>query len=259
MPKKSNIDPETNLTIRQKNILFSVIKEYCDYGVEVGSKELKDKYRFSFSYATIRNELAVLRDLGYLFQPFLNAGSKPTDKAFRLFVNQLIVGLQATSQKQQELKKQILEMESKQLNLSKEISRLLAVQTGGAAFSVGQMETVSGMANLLENPGDGKVADILDFLDNLDTYKPHLLSGETANSKDGNEKNHLNTVIGNENPVLPLGKGYAMVTTEVFLSGGGKEVVGLITPIHLLAKEKNLELLDAISKVLGKKGVDNNI
>ena len=43
-----------------------------------------------------------------------------------------------------------------------------------------------------------------------------------------------------------------MVATEVYMEDGQKSVVGLVTPVHFLAKEKNLELLNALNKMLGK-------
>lgn len=254
MPDNNLIDSETNLTQRQRNLLFAIIKEYCEFGTSVGSKELKEKYGFNFSPATIRSEIAKLRDEEFLYQPFTNASSQPTEKAFKLFINQLIVGLQVTSRQQQELKKQILEMEGKQANLHKEISRLLAFQTGAVGFSVdNNRENITGIGNLLTSPSDGKVSDILNFLDNLDTYKKYMLEHQgNINYLPSGNKNEITTVFGGENPVLPLGQGYAMVTTEVYLDNQ-KTVVGLITPIHVLARKKNLELVQAVAKVLGKK------
>lgn len=260
MPNKNAIDPETSLTPRQRSLLFAIIRDYCDSGIGVGSKELKDKYGFEFSSATIRGEISKLRDLGYLYQPFTNSSSQPTEKAFKVFINQLIVGLQVTSRQQQDLKKQIMDMEDKQVNLHKEISRLLAVQTGAVGFSVNQnTENISGIKNLLlTNPSESKVSDILDFLDNLDSYKGHLLNQQKqlpdkrTNSK---EKNDLTTFIGGENPILPLGDGYAMVATEVYVDNQ-KTVIGLITPVHVLARKKNLELMQTISKVLSKKDAE---
>lgn len=172
------------------------------------------------------------------------------------------MGLQATTQQQQELKQKILEMEHKQANLDKEITRLLAFQTGGVGFTLHQdRENIAGIKNLLNAPAEGKVSEILDFLDNLDMYKQYLLTGEVqapestlVSQPSIQVQQKLHAVIGDENPVLPLGRGYAMVTTEVqLLEGGEKAVVGLITPIHLLAKERNLELLDALSKVFSPK------
>ena len=252
MPRKSIADPETNLTIRQKNLLFAVIKEYCDNNESIGSKELKEKYGFSFSSATIRNELVELRDLGYLYQPYTNASSKPTEKSFKLFVSQLIMGLQVTSRQQKELKQQISDMEKKEAKLSKEISRLLSVTTGGVGFVLDKnQENISGIGNLLNAPGEGKVSEVLEFLDNLDSYKGFLLEGGPKENNKNLDAN-IHTVFAGDHPILPLGRGYAMVATEIYMPEGEKSVVGLVMPIQFLAKEKNLELLNALNNMLGK-------
>jgi len=256
------IDPQTQLTPRQRNLLFAIIKEFCDHGESIGSKELQEKYGFDFSPATIRNELAKLRELGYLFQPFTNSSNQPSEKAFKLFINQLLTGLQVTNRQQQDLKKQLMEMEHKQLSLNKEISRLLAFETGGVAFSLSKgNDSVSGISNLLKTPGDGKVSDILDFLDNIDLYKPLLLEDSSQNNQPDSKTpnaSKLRTIIGTDNPIIPLGKGYAMVTTEIFSEETGeKSVVGVITPVHLLAKKKNLQLVEALSKLLNGEHTNN--
>jgi hypothetical protein len=95
-------------------------------------------------------------------------------------------------------------------------------------------------------------------LDNLDNYKQYLLtSREEVGTDPDNQLTHgIQTVIGGDHPILPLGKGYAMVTTQVYMANGEKNVVGLITPIHLLAKKKNLELIEAISKALNSDNLD---
>ena len=255
MPKKLEINPETNLTNRQNTLLFALVKEYCDSGETIGSKDLKQKYNFDFSSATIRNELSELRNKGYLYQPFTNASSKPTEKALKLFINQLMTGIQVTRRHQETLQDKILELQQKHVNLNKEINRLLAQTSGGVAFSIdGDNEMYSGVSNLLSSPGEGKIGEILEFLDNLDSYKNLLLETSNNNpkmeietqSKINNtvkESQRLKTYIGGENPILPLGKGYAMVTTKVEINKGEESVVGLITPIHLLAKKRNLELI----------------
>lgn len=267
LKKTSSLSTQSDLSQRQLNLLFSVIKEYCETGQTVGSKEIRDKYGFNFSSATIRNEFAALRELGFLFQPFTNASSKPTEKAFKLFVNQLIAGLQVTNRQQLELKQKIFELENQQNNLNKEISRLLALNGNGVGFAVDHNgESLSGIQNLLDSPTEGKVSDILNFLDNLDSYKKPLLEGkigdengiislEDLDSKTTKKisKKRLKTTFGTENPTLPLGKGYALVATEVIVKGN-KSVVGIIAPTHLLARKKNLELMDGLSKVLGGEG-----
>ncbi len=267
---ETQVDPQTGLTQRQRNLLFAIVKEYCDMGDGVGSKELKEKYGFDYSPATIRAELVRLRKLGYLDQPFTNSSSHPTEQAFKLFINQLVIGLQVTSRQQQELKQKIFELEDKQMNMSKEITRLLASQSGGVGFMLNQSsENVTGIKNLLTAPGEGKVSQILDFLDNLDQYKDYFLehpkdqkllvnnqlklgsSSFGKKSKKGEQK--ISTVIGSENPILPLGKGYGMVSTKIYIDGV-ESVIGVITPIHLLAKRKNLELVEGLGKLLAENG-----
>lgn len=266
--KASKKNSQLPLTPRQVNLLFSVIKEFCDTGQTVGSKEIKDKYNFSFSSATIRKEFATLREKGYLFQPFTNSSSKPTEKAFKLFVNQLIVGLSVTNQQHRELKQKIFELEQQQANLNKEITRLLANQAGGVGFSVNNLsENFTGISNLIEGgSNEAKVADILEFLDNLDKYKKPLLEGISTDHLDFNilsdspdnptpkalPKSRLQTFFGKENPVVPLGQGYALVATDVYVQGN-KSVIGLIVPTRLLAKRKNLELIGGLSEILNKE------
>lgn len=249
---------EKELTPRQRNLLFTVIKEYCDFGEGIGSKEIQSKYNFGISPATIRNEFIKLRDYGYLYQSFTNAPSIPTEKAFKLFVNQLILGLQATNQNQMELRKHILDLQKQQVNLNKEISRLLATQAGAVGFSLDQnSETVTGISNLLQAQGEGKVSDILDFLDNLDHYKKPLLESSEQlflSVENGINSKDFKTVFGGENPVIPLGKGYALVATEVYVENE-KTVVGIIAPTHLVARSQNIELVSNLSKALSKKKV----
>jgi transcriptional regulator of heat shock response len=259
-------ETQVNLSPRQRNLLFAIVKEYCDMGDGVGSKELKEKYGFDYSPATIRAELSRLRKFGYLDQPFTNSSSHPTEKAFKLFINQLIVGLQVTSKQQQELKQKIFDLEEQQADMSKGITRLLANQSGGVGFMLNQsQENVTGIKNLLQAPGEGKVSEILDFLDNLDQYRDYFLSHPKqqkllVNSqlklrpgrlgrKPADMDNNIDTVLGSENPILPLGKGYGMVSTKVYIDGV-ESVIGVITPIHLLAKKKNLELVEGLGKLL---------
>lgn len=244
------------LSNRQVNILFAIVKEYVDNSQSLGSKELQEKYGFNFSPATIRSEVSVLREKEYLYQPFTNSSSKPTEKSYKLFVSKLMEGLEVTNHQQQRLKGKIIELQDKQAMMSKEIANLLAVETKGIAFSLtNDHEEIKGLTNILKSPDEGKVSDLLLFLDNLDTYKKHLLPGSVDELLEASEdtresKDNLKMIIGDDNPVVPLGKGYAMVSTEVELDNGEKSVVGLISPVHLLAKKKNLELLKALNRVL---------
>lgn len=71
-------------------VLSALVKEYVDSAQPVGSKVLVDRYRLGCSPATVRNELAVLEETGYVFQPHVSAGRIPTDAGYRVFVDGML-------------------------------------------------------------------------------------------------------------------------------------------------------------------------
>lgn len=79
-----------NLTERQKFILALIIREYIDSAQPVGSLRLVKRYKLDVSSATVRNEMAVLTEVGYLKQPHTSAGRIPTEEGYRYFVSQLM-------------------------------------------------------------------------------------------------------------------------------------------------------------------------
>ena len=59
---------------RRKKILESVVDSYISEGEPVSSSTIRDKYFPDISSATIRNELALLEDMGYMMPPHISAG-----------------------------------------------------------------------------------------------------------------------------------------------------------------------------------------
>ncbi len=78
------------LTERQKKLLSLIIHEHIRSAEPVGSRYLVEKYRLELSPATVRNEMVVLTDEGFLRQPHTSAGRVPTEMGYRYFVGQLM-------------------------------------------------------------------------------------------------------------------------------------------------------------------------
>ncbi len=78
------------LSERQEYILGLMVRNYVESGSAVGSKSLVDRFDLDYSSATVRNELAVLDELGYLEQLHTSAGRIPTEMGYRYFVQRLI-------------------------------------------------------------------------------------------------------------------------------------------------------------------------
>jgi len=74
---------------RKLAILRAIITDYVSSQEPVGSKALVERHRLDVSPATVRNDMAVLEEEGYITQPHTSAGRIPTDKGYRLFVDRL--------------------------------------------------------------------------------------------------------------------------------------------------------------------------
>lgn len=79
------------LSERKKKILYSLVDDYIVTAEPVSSKKIQEEHLPDYSSATIRNELSALESMGYLVQPHTSAGRIPSQKAFRFYVDQLMV------------------------------------------------------------------------------------------------------------------------------------------------------------------------
>ncbi len=89
------IEPMTeraDLGPRKAAVLRAVVEAYVRSGEPVGSETIAENARIGVSSATIRNELAVLEELGYLTHPHTSAGRIPTDTGYRHYVDSLPPG-----------------------------------------------------------------------------------------------------------------------------------------------------------------------
>ncbi len=78
------------LTERKLKILQAIISDYVRSAEPVGSRTLSKRFDLGISPATIRNEMSDLEEMGYLTHPHTSAGRVPSDKAYRLYVNDLM-------------------------------------------------------------------------------------------------------------------------------------------------------------------------
>lgn len=75
---------------RKKMILFSIINSYVNLGEPIGSNSLLNEYSLDISSATIRNEMSTLEKMGLLEKAHTSGGRYPSDKGYRLYVNNLL-------------------------------------------------------------------------------------------------------------------------------------------------------------------------
>jgi heat-inducible transcriptional repressor len=74
---------------RKLAVLRAIVEDYVATEEPVGSKALVERHSLGVSPATVRNDMAVLEEEGFITQPHTSAGRVPTDKGYRLFVDRL--------------------------------------------------------------------------------------------------------------------------------------------------------------------------
>ena len=78
------------LSDRSRRLLSTLVRGYVETGEPVSSQVLARDSGLGVSSATVRSILAQLEDAGYVRQPHTSAGRVPTDRAYRVFVDQLL-------------------------------------------------------------------------------------------------------------------------------------------------------------------------
>jgi heat-inducible transcriptional repressor len=84
------------LSDRTRRILAALVREYIETGEPVASAALTRRAGVVVSSATIRNVLAQLEDMGFVWQPHTSAGRVPTDLGYRFYVDLLLEARRAS-------------------------------------------------------------------------------------------------------------------------------------------------------------------
>lgn len=99
------------LTERRQLLLKLVIQEFIERAVPVASETLVRKYDLAVSPATVRNDLAILEELGYLTHLHTSAGRLPTDAGYRFFVENLMDSAPLNAEEQRTIRRQFAQVE----------------------------------------------------------------------------------------------------------------------------------------------------
>jgi heat-inducible transcriptional repressor len=177
------------MTPRQQYILSEIVETYAKTAQPVSSQELIEE--IEVSSATIRAEMAELERLGYIQQPHTSAGRIPTDRGYRLYVNNL-KELQADGRVSQALARRVSSAgEADQaIRLATESLAEITQNLGLATLSEGLF--FSGLRNLFGQPefAGAQAYEVARLLDSLDEWL-----SEAA------PRGPVSVYIGQENPI----------------------------------------------------------
>ena len=121
---------------RQENLLKDIVETYVKTVKPVGSKSLCQK--FNCSSATIRNEMEILENLGYIEKNHISSGRIPSEKGYRYYVENLMEPEKLTGSEMLKLQRVV---KNQDLVLSDAISKCMEIisdLTNYASIVLGQ-------------------------------------------------------------------------------------------------------------------------
>jgi transcriptional regulator of heat shock response len=203
---------------RRKKVLKEIIKHFIETGEPVGSKTLIVSYNFSVSPATIRNDMMELEREGLIFQPHISAGRVPTDKAYRLFINEMADFEKARIDAIKKLEEVTTEYQVEKLRQHLfDAVQILSRATCLASFATTPDNPHTfflGMSNMLKQPEFShdlvRASEVFEVLEKGDNFVNTLKSLEIDHT--------VKTFIGEEN-IIPQIQSCSIVVTRYFKDG----------------------------------------
>ncbi len=119
---------------RKMTILKTIIQNYLETGEPVGSRTISKSSGLNLSSATIRNEMSDLEEMGLILQPHTSAGRIPSDKGYRLYVDEM---MKEKEQEITEMKDFLIQKVDRVELLLKQMAQLLAANTNYATMIAG--------------------------------------------------------------------------------------------------------------------------
>lgn len=179
-------------------ILKIVVEDYIKTAEPVASARLAIEFKLGWSPATIRAELTELEVLGFLTHPHTSAGRIPTEKGYRLYVEEMMPEGGLNKKDMAALVRAWKDSESENedsrikaiARASTELTSMLTIVSYG-----GNKIYFTGMSNLFNQPeffDNSHVAKISEFLDSIDEHISAIFD---------NLKEDVGVLIGKDNPL----------------------------------------------------------
>lgn len=159
---------------RKIKILSAIINDYIATAEPIGSRTIARRYRIGISPATIRNEMADLEELGYVYQPHTSAGRVPSHKGYRFYVDFLMPNRKLNKKEQTAIKKLFKKRTREFEDLIEETARVISNLTSYTAIFLGPKLDTSRLKFIQINKIDEEKGLIL-IVTNYGTVTHHIL------------------------------------------------------------------------------------
>ncbi|MBI2485172.1 DeoR family transcriptional regulator [Candidatus Uhrbacteria bacterium] len=209
---------------RQETILKLVVEEYIRSAEPVASLHIVSQFDLDVSPATVRNDMCVLEEAGYLTQPHTSAGRVPTELGYRYYLaNFLHLAPVASARRRLE---SVMAESSSTENTLRRVARTLGDLSGETAVMATEQggSYYAGMANLFGKPdfSDAQIlAELARVFDEMEGIL-HALFGTITDEPI--------VLIGTKNP---FGSSFSSVFIRYRASPQMSGIIGLIGPMRM--------------------------
>lgn len=209
------------MTERQQQILSAIVEQYAEVAAPVGSSLLAKV--FGVSSATIRAEMAELERLNYIMQPHTSAGRVPTDRGYRLYVNNLGKEKEVTGENRGEraLTARVSGGGLPERTIRNAVDTLVELTHNLGLATIGPQLYMSGLSNLFGQPefmSGAQVQQVARLLDNLEPWLYEAAPNQP-----------LNVYIGQENPI-GRSAGCSLIISRFRSSYSDHSYIGILGP-----------------------------
>lgn len=216
------------MTDRQKQILSAIIEQYAEVASPVGSKLLAKI--FNVSSATIRAEMAELERGGFIAQPHTSAGRIPTDKGYRLYVNEMAAHDSSAPVRRAEkaLSMRVQGAGMPEQTIRSAVDTLVELTHNLGLATIGGQLYMSGLSNLFGQPEfiqAGQVKQVAGLLDNLEPWLREAAPNQP-----------LSVYIGRENPI-GRAAGCTLIISKFRSPFSDQSYIGTLGPTRQSYKE----------------------
>lgn len=215
------------MTERQKQILSAIIEQYAEVASPVGSKLLAKI--FNVSSATIRAEMAELERGGFIKQPHTSAGRIPTDKGYRLYVNNLSDAEHLPAPRaERALAMRVQGAGVPEQKIRNAVDTLVELTHNLGLATIGGQLYMSGLSNLFGQPEFIQAEQVRQVASLLDNLQPWL--------REAAPNQPLSVYIGRENPI-GRSAGCTLIISRFRSPFSDRSYIGTLGPTRQSYKE----------------------
>lgn len=212
-------------TERLHRLLQVIVESYIQTAKPVGSKTLVQDHGFEYSPATIRNDMALLEQEGYIIQPHTSAGRIPTEKGYQFYIHHFLQQKQLKAAQRKQLDA-AAQKRAAYHNALRAVAKAVADATQETVLvSIGDQDYYyTGLSHLMRKPEftaeQEVMAEIGEVLDGIEDNMQPILEAAT---------DEVQVLVGQDNP---LNQSCSVVLTE-YRNGGKRSVMGIFGPMRM--------------------------